>query len=396
MNKKDDLSNLDFCVSHIDTNQLPKNKKGTSRALVQKNLLWPQGYTLKIVFLNEPPLKPFYDIFGDDEDYFYQTPYEVLEELEKKTPDGSKMDPLELKFLNLKDKPGGLKKQVPQAIKTIIKERFEPYLNLNFEFISIKNKNDADISIQFEKKKGSASSIGIMCKNDVRNNRPSIIFSWFSVQTVMHEFGHALGMLHEHQNPRGSSIPWNRDKVIEWARETQGWDERRTEHNILKYYALGDTNGTNFDPLSIMKYSYPAELTRNNKAVTRCLRLSLNDIKFLSTVYPPTEDQLIEGANQMTTYIQIFLDGIFPVKSLPPPVSFDGKLSPTLFFSWIYPDHEYPTKYPSTPTPTYVPSYENYTYSYKNRNTFQIGELKYCNTPQNKFMSKYIGLCHMK
>jgi hypothetical protein len=395
MNYKDDLTNLDFCVSHIDVNMLPKNKKNVSRALVQKSLLWPQGYTIKIVFLNDPPVKPFYDLFTDDEEYFYQTPFEILEDMEKKTPDGSKMDPLELKFRNLKEKPGGLKKQVPQAIITIIKERFEPFLNLNFEFIDRKYKNSADISIEFQRKKGNASSIGIMCKKDVKENRPSIIFSWFSVQTVMHEFGHALGMLHEHQNPRGSSIPWKRENVIEWARKTQGWDVKKTERNILNYYALSDTNGTNFDPLSIMKYSYPAELTINNKTVYRCLRLSINDIKFLATVYPPTEDQLLEGTNQITTYINIFLDGVFPVKSLPPPVNFDGKLSPTIFFSWIYPDYEKPTKPPSTPTPTYIPSYENFTYSYKNKKIENV-DLKYCNIPQNKFMSKYIGLCHMR
>ena len=170
MNYKDDLTNLDFCVSHIDVNMLPKNKKNVSRALVQKSLLWPQGYTIKIVFLNDPPVKPFYDLFTDDEEYFYQTPFEILEDMEKNTPDGSKMDPLELKFINLKEKPGGLKKQVPQAIMTIIKERFEPFLNLNFEFIDRKYKNSADISIEFQRKKGSASSIGIMCKKDVKEN----------------------------------------------------------------------------------------------------------------------------------------------------------------------------------------------------------------------------------
>ena len=35
-----------------------------------------------------------------------------------------------------------------------------------------------------------------------------MIFSWFSISTVMHEFGHALGLKHEHQSPN-ANIQWN-------------------------------------------------------------------------------------------------------------------------------------------------------------------------------------------
>jgi len=45
-------------------------------------------------------------------------------------------------------------------------------------------------------------------------------FGWFDdntsdsefSRTVIHEFGHALGMIHEHQHPL-AAIPWDKDKV---------------------------------------------------------------------------------------------------------------------------------------------------------------------------------------
>ena len=40
-----------------------------------------------------------------------------------------------------------------------------------------------------------------------QNKKPSAIR-----QVILHEFGHALGAVHEHESPY-STIPWNKDKV---------------------------------------------------------------------------------------------------------------------------------------------------------------------------------------
>ena len=47
-------------------------------------------------------------------------------------------------------------------------------------------------------------------------------YGWFDSETtddeyrrvVLHEFGHALGLAHEHQSP-GVAIPWNEQKVYD-------------------------------------------------------------------------------------------------------------------------------------------------------------------------------------
>ena len=90
-------------------------------------------------------------------------------------------------------------------------------------------------------------------------------FGWFDVPTTMHEFGHLIGLIHEHQNPSGQKIQWDTKKVIEWAKETQGWSEETTKENIINKYDKNSINGSDFDPLSIMLYFFPGSLTTNNK-----------------------------------------------------------------------------------------------------------------------------------
>ncbi len=54
-------------------------------------------------------------------------------------------------------------------------------------------------------------------------------FGWFDdstpdnefSRTVIHEFGHALGCVHEHSSP-AATIPWNRDAVYAYYLATQG------------------------------------------------------------------------------------------------------------------------------------------------------------------------------
>jgi hypothetical protein len=194
---------------------------------------------------------------------------------------------IQLQSPNLKLDP--LQKEVDkmpiiEAIKRIIDERFSPIVNLNFVFIDdIKN---ADIRIDFVENEGCWSYIGTDCKNPTYKGESTMNFSWFDVNTTIHEFCHALGMIHEHQNPKNNLIKWNLDAVYNWAKSTQGWDKETTNLNIIEPAKIDEINGSEYDPYSIMLYFYPDELTIDNKGTNENLRFSPQDIIFLNKTYP--------------------------------------------------------------------------------------------------------------
>ncbi len=54
--------------------------------------------------------------------------------------------------------------------------------------------------------------------------------------TAAHEFGHAIGLGHEHQNPAGG-IQWNEPVVLQnLAGPPNNWDEATIRHNVLNKY----------------------------------------------------------------------------------------------------------------------------------------------------------------
>lgn len=169
------------------------------------------------------------------------------------------------------------------AVRTVITELLMPLVpGIRFEFID--DYNSATIRVLFDKNGGSASQVGTS-SSDVPAPKQTTNFGWMDVGTILHEFGHVLGMLHEHQNPRGG-IQWNTEAVYEWAAQTQGWDKEETDVNILQRYSIDTISGSQFDPKSVMLYFYPAYLTLNGKGTSENLRYSATDKLWLSGMYP--------------------------------------------------------------------------------------------------------------
>lgn len=90
--------------------------------------------------------------------------------------------------------------------------------------------------------------------------------------TILHEFGHALGMTHEHQNPEKTS-QWNQQVV--YAHYAQfGWDAQKVNFNILSN-VTGRVLRSNFlDNNSIMLYSFPKQLFLNGSGTKENFELS--------------------------------------------------------------------------------------------------------------------------
>ncbi|MGZ8466587.1 MAG: M12 family metallopeptidase [Candidatus Binatia bacterium] len=175
------------------------------------------------------------------------------------------------------------------AEQTVAKEQaawWGAVANLKFDF---NNAANADIRIAFDPDDGAWSYLGTDCKS-IRVNQPTMNLGFLDGGTAAHEFGHAIGLAHEHQNPSGG-IEWNEAVVIsELAKSPNFWDEQTARHNVIRKYTANQINGTEFDPDSIMLYFFPASWTLNGIATKANDVLSKIDKQFIAgaKMYPKT------------------------------------------------------------------------------------------------------------
>jgi hypothetical protein len=76
------------------------------------------------------------------------------------------------------------------------------------------------------------------------------------------QFGHALGLMHEHQSPARNMIYLNEKTTIDFYRRNQHWTEAMVRSQILNVYNTADIGRfSQPDTASIMQYPVPAELS---------------------------------------------------------------------------------------------------------------------------------------
>jgi hypothetical protein len=237
-----------------------------------------QYYKLKAAFLSGFNWKPDSIIkigFIGDGSY---VPRKTYDELSKELDlEGKKLkiDPLQKIVDNM---------SVIDGIKKIVNDRIQPIVGLKLLFVE--DYKNADVRISFDIYDGAWCLIGTQCLDPENDDKATMNLGWFDVATTLHEFGHMLSLIHEHQNSNKNPIEWNKEEVYKWAKITQNWDKETTDENILKTYPIDQINGSVFDPLSIMLYFYPPNLTTNNRGTRENLTLSGQDVKYISEKYP--------------------------------------------------------------------------------------------------------------
>lgn len=185
------------------------------------------------------------------------------------------------------------------AQKTKVQEyakQWEQHANLKLAFVESGN---ADIRIAFKWKGdgGSWSYIGTDCFN-IPQEHPTMNFGWLDVngrdteeysRTVLHEFGHALGCIHEHQNP-SANIPWDKEAVYRYYMGPPNkWSKEDVDNNLFETYSTSKTQFSQFDKESIMLYRIPNELTIGDWEVQGNKVLSTIDKSYIGVVYPKSQ-----------------------------------------------------------------------------------------------------------
>jgi hypothetical protein len=176
-----------------------------------------------------------------------------------------------------------------QARVARVAKQWSDYANITFDF---DNHPEAEIRIAFADE-GSWSYIGVEALL-LPQDEPTMNFGWLMAESsdeeysevVLHEFGHALGLVHEHQSP-ASPIHWNHDTVVAYlSGPPNHWDAKTIELNVFERYSVAQTQYTRFDPHSIMLYVFPPEFTLDRQVFSQNTTLSSTDKEFIARCYP--------------------------------------------------------------------------------------------------------------
>lgn len=187
--------------------------------------------------------------------------------------------------------------EVQHKVAAIARE-WEAAANISLDFVS---GGGSEIRVSFAQQGFSWSAIGTDALT-VPSTRATMNYGWLAPATplreyqrvVRHEFGHALGMIHEHQNPAAQGqIPWDKPKVYAYYAR-QGWAKADVDSNIFEVYAEDSTNHTAFDRTSIMEYAVPDSLTIGAYSIGWNTVFSTADVEFMGRQYPKGSPRTVE------------------------------------------------------------------------------------------------------
>ncbi|KAK8094792.1 hypothetical protein PG997_001477 [Apiospora hydei] len=227
-----------------------------------------------------------------------------------------------------------------QLVKTVVKEDYNTIpMHIRFTFLRSHSTSGSDIRVKFTNSGRSWSLTG----TTNREEEPHVATMALNlngekeegkVGTILHEFGHALGLRHEHQHPDSGLVFNRRFLRQEWTDEyiqsqwlPYGIDKRRTEP---------------YDRYSVMHYQIDKEETKNlRKSIKRNNCLSAGDKARLMAMYLEKEAKPKVPAPPQTTRATT-------IKKTRPPLgerSIPKKSIPTATVKYGGREYEYATEY---------------------------------------------------
>lgn len=150
----------------------------------------------------------------------------------------------------------------------------------------------AEIHIAYDPAKGSWSYVGTDARS-IHPSQPTMNLGWATMDTsekdfssvVIHEFGHALGLLHEHNHP-DARIEWDKSAVYaDLGGSPNFWDKATIDSNVFAKFDASTVITTNFDNVSVMIYTVPPNWTTNGKSFMPSWKLSAGDAATIKKLY---------------------------------------------------------------------------------------------------------------
>jgi energy-coupling factor transporter ATP-binding protein EcfA2 len=166
-----------------------------------------------------------------------------------------------------------------EAVKRIA-QLWTEHANLHFDYSGAK---DAELRISFDANGGSWAYVGTDALG-IPQSEPTMNLGAPDDASILHEFGHVLGLIHENNSPN-AKLPWNKKVVYaemqgppnHWAKATVDYNLFREEKGIVY---------RPFDADSIMMYAYSASWFTDHNARGGKQVLSPSDQEFVRKLYP--------------------------------------------------------------------------------------------------------------
>ncbi|MER6070202.1 M12 family metallopeptidase [Streptomyces sp. NPDC001817] len=133
-------------------------------------------------------------------------------------------------------------------------------LGIGVTFAEVGDRREAELRIGFQAGGGSWSAVGREALSVGRSER-TMNLGWDVTGpgergTVLHQIGHALGMVHEHQSPY-AALHWDYEAVYaELAGPPNFWSRETTYTNVLRELDAGEASGSVWDPQSVMTFPF--------------------------------------------------------------------------------------------------------------------------------------------
>jgi len=191
--------------------------------------------------------------------------------------------------------------KVAKFVIDTITTHISPLVNLKFKWDltdpSITQEN-SDVRIMFCSELGAWSQLGTECLM-ISKDQPTMCLGWTDSEddyddieykgtgiVVIHEFGHMLGMIHEHSR-EDATIVWNKEFVIQkLGGPPNNWSEEDVNKQMFNVVKLNQFNGSKYDPNSAMHYFFPADFFKNKPDLQKVTKLSCLDKTWINKQYP--------------------------------------------------------------------------------------------------------------